>query len=45
MGRQAIELDEKEIAQFEALSAFLTLEGIGDYLGISRRTLQEIRKR
>jgi hypothetical protein len=45
MGRKAKEFTEKELAQFEALAAYLTLEQIADYFGVSRKTIQNMRKR
>lgn len=45
MGRNAKELTEDEIAQMEALSAFLPLEKVADFLGIGRRTLYNIFER
>jgi hypothetical protein len=45
MGRRAKEFTDKELAQFEALASYLTLEQIADYFGIARKTLQNMRKR
>jgi len=45
MGRKAKEFDEKELAQFEALSAYLTLEQIADYFRVFRKPLQNMRQR
>lgn len=47
MGRTATEdrFGEKEKAQIEALSAYLTIEQIADYFGINRRTFHLMRNR
>lgn len=45
MARPKIELTPEQITQMEALSAVLTQEQIADYLGISRRTFNDILKR
>ena len=38
MGRKPTELDETQMAQVEALAAYLTQEQIADYFGVSRVT-------
>ena len=45
MARPQKKLDEKQIAQVEALAAFLTLEQISDYFGITRPTFDAICER
>jgi len=45
MGNKAKQLTTDEIAQVEALAAFLSVEKIADYLGIGRRTLYNIFER
>ncbi len=45
MARPRIELTPEQITQIEALSAVLTQEQTADYLGISRRTFNDILKR
>lgn len=45
MARPKIELTPDQVTQIEALSAVLTQEQIADYLGISRRTFNDILKR
>ena len=44
MARPQKKLDEKQIAQVEALAAFLTLEQIADYFGMHRETFNGLRK-
>ena len=44
MGRIQTTLTDEQLSQMEALSVFLTLEQIADYLGICRKTLQRIRQ-
>ena len=41
-GRPARVLNDDELAQVEALAAFLTVEQISDYLGIGKTTFYEI---
>ena len=43
--RKQKKLDEKQIAQVEALAAFLTLEQIADYFGVTRPTFDAICQR
>lgn len=38
MGRKPTELDETQMAQVEALAAYLTQEQIADYFGVGRTT-------
>ena len=45
MARPQKKLDEKQIAQVEALAAFLTLEQIADYFGVTRPTFDAIGQR
>ena len=45
MARPQKKLDEKQIAQVEALAAFLTLEQIADYFGVTRPTFDAICQR
>lgn len=45
MARPQKKLDEKQIAQVEALAAYLTLEQISDYFGITRPTFDAICER
>lgn len=45
MARPQKKLDEKQIAQVEALAAYLTLEQISDYFGITRPTFDAICQR
>ena len=45
MARPQKRLDEKQIAQVEALAAFLTLEQIADYFGVTRPTFDAICER
>ena len=45
MGRKALEFNDLQKAQVEALAAYLTLEQIADYFGICRKTLQNMRHR
>ncbi len=45
MGRKALEFNDLQKAQVEALAAYLTLEQIADYFGICRKTLQNMRNR
>ena len=40
-----ITLDEAQIAQVEALSAYLSIDKIADYFGFSERAFYDIRKR
>lgn len=44
-GRPPIVLDSSQIAQVEALAAFLSIEQIADYLGIGRTTFYAILER
>jgi hypothetical protein len=44
-GRPAIVLTSDQIIQVEALAAFLTIEDIAHYLGVSERTFHEIKNR
>jgi hypothetical protein len=43
--RKKIKLDEAQIAQVEALSAYLPINRIADYFGFSETTFHEIKKR
>ena len=45
MARPKKRLDEKQITQVEALAAFLTLEQIADYFGVTRPTFDAICQR
>lgn len=45
MARPKITLDDKQIAQVEALASVLTIEQIADYFGIGRTTFYEILER
>ena len=45
MARPQKKLDDKQIAQVEALAAFLTLEQIADYFGVTRPTFDAICQR
>ena len=45
MARPQKKLDEKQITQVEALAAFLTLEQIADYFGVTRPTFDAICQR
>ena len=45
MARPQKKLDDKQIAQVEALAAYLTLEQISDYFGITRPTFDAICER
>lgn len=45
MARPQITLDDKQIAQVEALASVLTLEQIADYFGVARNTFDAICKR
>ena len=45
MARPQKKLDEKQIAQVEALAAFLTLEQIADYFGMHRETFNAVCER
>ena len=45
MGRVNTEFTEKQLAEFTALSAYLTLEQLADYFGIATRTISNMRKR
>jgi hypothetical protein len=45
MGRRAKQLTDDEIAQIEALAAFLSVDSIADFFGIGRRTLYSIFER
>ncbi|AKI27360.1 hypothetical protein [Moraxella phage Mcat8] len=45
MARPKITLDDKQIAQVEALASVLTLEQIADYFGITRPTFNAICER
>ncbi|MDP8184396.1 hypothetical protein [Phocoenobacter skyensis] len=45
MARPKKKLDEKQIAQVEALASVLTLEQIADYFGIARNTFTAICER
>lgn len=45
MARPQKTLDEKQIAQVEALASVLTLEQIADYFGIARNTFNAICER
>ena len=45
VGRPPILLNNDQIVQIEALAAFLPIEKIADYLGISEKTFREIRDR
>ena len=45
MARPKKRLDEKQITQVEALAAFLTLEQIADYFGVTRPTFDAICER
>ncbi len=40
-----IELTEKQIAEIETLAVFLTQDQIADYLGISKRTFNNLREK
>jgi hypothetical protein len=44
-GRPPVVLTPEQIAQVEAMAGFLTVEQIADYLGIGRRTFDEVRER
>jgi broad specificity phosphatase PhoE len=44
-GRPMVELTEEQIAQVEALAAFLSTEQIADYFGIGRNTFYQIMRR
>ncbi|MFB6349469.1 hypothetical protein ACFBZI_08550 [Moraxella sp. ZJ142] len=44
-GRPLTTLDDKQIAQVEALASVLTIEQIADYFGISRKTFYAIMER
>ena len=44
MGRKAIELTAKQIQEVKKLGAYLSLEQIGDYFGISAPTFIRLRK-
>lgn len=44
-GRPPRVLNEEELIQVEALAAFLTMEQIADYLGVSRPTFNQIMER
>ena len=45
MARPQKKLDEKQIAQVEALASVLTLEQIADYFGVARNTFTAICER
>ena len=45
MARPQKKLDDKQIAQVEALAAFLTLEQIADYFGMHRETFNAVCER
>lgn len=45
MPRPRKQLDKTEIAQVEALSAFLTVEQMADYFGMSKTTFYELMER
>ena len=45
MSRPQKKLDDKQITQVEALAAFLTLEQIADYFGVTRPTFDAICQR
>ena len=45
MARPQKKLDDKQITQIEALAAFLTLEQIADYFGVTRPTFDAICQR
>lgn len=45
MARPRIELTADQVVQVEALASVLTQEQIADYLGVCRRTFNEILKR
>ena len=42
MARPKITLDDKQVAQVEALASVLTLEQIADYFGVARNTFTAI---
>lgn len=44
-GQKPIVLNEEQVAQVEALAAYLTKDQIADYFGIGRTTYYEIEKR
>ena len=45
MARPQKKLDDKQIAQVEALAAFLTIEQIADYFGMHRETFNAVCER
>ena len=45
MPPEARVLNDEELAQVEALAAYLTSEQIADYLGVARQTFYDIMKR
>lgn len=45
MARPKITLDDKQVAQVEALASVLTLEQIADYFGVARNTFTAICER
>ena len=45
MGRVNTTFNEKQLAEFTALSAYLTLEQLADYFGIATRTISNMRLR
>lgn len=44
-GRPPVVLSPEQVAQVEALSAYLSVEQIADYLGIAHNTFTDIRER
>lgn len=45
VGRPLTTLTDEQVAQVEALAAYLTSEQVADYLGIGRTTFYEVMKR